>query len=155
MRTYLLERQQFLPISLVEAWTFFSTPRNLETITPPDMGFEIKPPFNDEPMFEGQLIEYTVRPLLGIPVNWTTRIVKVKEPEYFTDTQLKGPYRLWKHTHTFIPQDGGVLMKDRVEYALPFGIIGRIAHALFIRKRLEQIFDFRVHKLTDIFGERK
>ncbi len=152
MQTYLLEREQFLPVSRATAWQFFSSPRNLATITPPDLGFQILPPFNDEPMFTGQLISYKVRPLLGIPVKWTTEIGDVSEPAYFTDKQLKGPYTKWEHLHTFEEADGGVLMRDRVEYALPFGMLGKLGHSLFIRKRLEQIFDFRVQVLTDIFG---
>ena len=155
MHTYVLEREQFLPIGIKEAWEFFSTPRNLSKITPPDMGFEILPPFDDEPMFSGQLIDYRVRPLLGIPVRWTTRIGEVGTLEYFTDTQLRGPYQKWEHLHTFEEKDGGVLMKDRVEYALPFGIIGRIAHSLFVRSRLEKIFDYRVSVLDKIFPGRK
>lgn len=152
MRTFLLEREQFLPISVAEAWKFFSTPRNLAKITPPDMGFEILAPFNDEPMYSGQLINYRVRPVLGIPMNWTTKIGEVKHGEFFTDTQLKGPYSLWEHLHTFEEKDGGVLMKDKVEYALPLGILGRIAHSIFVKSRLEQIFDYRVDVLKKTFG---
>ena len=153
MRTFCLVREQFLPISLEEAWRFFSTPRNLERITPDNMGFKILPPFDDEPMFEGQRISYIVRPLLGIPLKWETLIKNVDEPRSFTDQQVRGPYRLWVHTHTFESVEGGVNMRDEVEYALPFGIIGRIAHGVFVRKRLEQIFDFRVQTLNATFDK--
>jgi ligand-binding SRPBCC domain-containing protein len=151
-RTYVLSRKQFLPITLEHAWEFFSTPRNLAEITPPDMGFEIIQPFNDEPMHQGQKISYRVRPVLGIPVKWTTLIGAVKPMESFVDTQLKGPYRKWEHTHTFRSVDGGVDMEDHVLYQLPFGPLGSLLHWLFIHRRLEQIFNYRVQTLNLIFG---
>lgn len=153
MRTYQLVREQILPISLEEAWRFFSTPRNLERLTPDGMGFTILPPFNDEPMFEGQRISYIVRPLLGIPLKWETLIKHVDEPRSFTDQQVKGPFEFWVHTHKFESVEAGVNVRDELEYAIPFGFIGRIAHRLFVKDKIEQIFDFRVQTLNATFGK--
>jgi ligand-binding SRPBCC domain-containing protein len=151
MPQFVLERSQFLPIDIQVAWTFFSSPKNLAVITPPEMGFTIKEPFDNEPAHAGQLISYTVRPVLGIPLQWVTLIETVDAPYRFVDTQLKGPYARWWHEHTFTETEGGVLMKDRVEYALPFGRIGALANPLFIRGRLTDIFDYRNRKLRELF----
>jgi ligand-binding SRPBCC domain-containing protein len=151
MAGYVLEREQFLPIPIEEAWAFFSTPRNLAVITPPDMGFRIREPFQDVETYAGQRITYTVRPLLGIPLTWVTLIEEVSAPQLFVDTQLKGPYKRWWHLHTFEAVPGGVRMRDRVEYELPMGPLGKLAHAIFVRRRLEHIFDFRRAKLEELF----
>lgn len=150
MKVYTLEREQFLPTTLQHAWSFFSSPGNLATITPPDMSFQVKSKVPDD-IYEGLLIEYTIKPLLGIGVNWVTRIGTVKQPNKFVDTQLKGPYALWEHTHTFVEKDGGVLMFDSVRYGIPLGILGRLANWLVVRRKLEHIFDFRFKKLEEIF----
>ncbi len=152
MTTHLLEREQWLPISIGEAWSFFSSPLNLAKITPDDMGFVIRQPFQDKPIYKGQLITYTVSPLLGIPLKWVTRIAKVEAHYRFVDTQITGPYKLWWHQHTFIEKDGGTLMKDKVEYLLPLGPLGELVHGWFVRKKLEQIFDFRFRALEKHFG---
>ncbi|MBL8001420.1 MAG: SRPBCC family protein [Flavobacteriales bacterium] len=152
--THVLEREQFLPISLEEAWDFFATPRNLAQITPPDMGFVIRQPFDDRPMYTGQLIRYTVRPVARIPLLWVTRIDEVEPMRMFVDTQLKGPYKRWWHRHTFEAVPGGVLMRDRVEYELPLGPLGELAHAIFVGKRLEHIFAYRFTRLQALFRQR-
>lgn len=152
MKTYHLNTKQFLPISLEEAWDFFSDPKNLAKITPPDMGFVIRSGA-EMPMFEGQIINYTVKPLLGIPTKWVTKITEVVPKKYFVDEQAKGPYKLWRHKHSFKEVEGGIEMMDELEYALPFGILGRIAHAVFIRSRLKQIFGYREKVLRVYFGE--
>jgi ligand-binding SRPBCC domain-containing protein len=149
--THTLEREQWLPISVHEAWAFFSTPLNLAKITPAEMGFVIREPYNSGPMREGQLITYTVRPLLGIPLTWVTRIDAAEGPHRFVDTQLKGPYKRWWHEHTFVEKDGGTWMKDRVEYELPFGPLGELMHALVVKNKLKDIFDFRFRALEQFF----
>ncbi len=153
MATYLLERVQRLPISIEEAWRFFSSPLNLRDITPPYMRFEV---LSDkrwvERMYPGQIITYTVRPLLGIPLFWMTEITHVREGEFFVDEQRVGPYALWHHQHHFRPIEGGVEMTDLVHYRLPLGPIGDLAHALFIRRQLEGIFDYRYKVLEERFG---
>lgn len=152
MAQYVLERQQFLPIPLEEAWKFFSTPRNLAVITPPEMGFVIRQPFDNKDAYAGQRITYTVKPVLGIPLTWVTLIEDVEAPYKFVDTQLKGPYKRWWHQHTFEAVDGGVLMRDRVEYELPLGPLGDIAHGIFVKRKLKGIFDFRTTTLERMFG---
>ena len=146
---YALEVIQFLNMPPVEAWDFFSSPRNLQKITPGHMGFHITSGTLAK-MYPGQIITYRVSPFPGITTNWVTEITHVSEGSYFVDEQRFGPYRMWHHEHHFEPRDGGVLMTDRVSYKLPFGIIGRMAHALFVRKQLEQIFAYRQEYLEKI-----
>lgn len=152
MAEHVLERSQFLPITLQQAWTFFSSPRNLAVITPPEMEFVIHTPFDDKPTHTGQRINYTVKPVLGIPLTWTTLIEDVQEPVRFVDTQLSGPYKRWWHQHTFEAVDGGVMIHDRVEYELPFGVLGELAHGIFVKRKLESIFSFRNTTLTRLFS---
>ncbi len=148
---YNLTTEQFLKIPIAEAWNFFSSPKNLALITPPEMGFKIISGTTDEPIFEGMQINYIVKPLLGIPLKWKTEIGKTEVNKLFTDKQLKGPYKLWYHRHTFIEQNNGVLMRDEVSYQLPLGIIGKLAHRLFVRKKIESIFEFRRKVLDKMF----
>lgn len=150
MPQFVLQRSQFLPIGLEEACAFLSSPRNPVVITPPEMGSVIREPFDNGPAHTGQSISYTVRPVLGIPVEWVTLIEAIEAPFRFVDTQLKGPYKRWWHEHTFEEQDDGVLMKDRVEYELPLGHFA-MAEPLFIRGGWKVIFDFRNRKLRGLF----
>ncbi len=147
-----LEREQWLPIRIEQAWDFFSSPRNLSKITPGAMGFRIREPFDEVPMFAGQRISYTVRPLFGIPLKWVTCIAIADAPYRFVDVQIEGPYKHWWHEHTFMEQDGGTLMKDKVEYELPFGPLGDLFHGPLVKGRLKAIFDFRFRTLERIFG---
>jgi len=151
MKVYTLEQKQVLPITIDRAWEFFSSPENLKEITPSYMGFHIISNSGLTKMYEGQIIEYVVKPLLGIPVRWVTEISHVKEPFYFVDEQRFGPYRMWHHKHIFNQMNGETEMTDQIHYVLPFGILGRLAHYLFIRKRIEEIFDFRKKTLTKMF----
>ncbi|MDW8295856.1 MAG: SRPBCC family protein [Raineya sp.] len=148
---YQLYRKQVLPISLEEAWEFFSSPFNLKKITPPDMGFEVKLISPEQKMYAGMIIAYKVRPLLGIPVNWVTEITQVREPYFFVDEQRFGPYSFWHHQHHFREVAEGVEMEDLVSYKIPLGILGKFANWLFVRKRLEYIFDYRYKVLEQIF----
>jgi ligand-binding SRPBCC domain-containing protein len=136
-------------MSLDEAWEFFSNPANLNNITPAYMRFRILNK-SGERMYPGQIITYTVRPLLGIPLFWMTEITHVKEKEYFVDEQRRGPYALWHHTHFFKNVPGGVEMTDIVHYRLPFGPLGRLLHWLFVRKQLNDIFDYRFTVLKSL-----
>ena len=154
MKIFTLYREQELPISIDEAWAFFSTPKNLDKITPPEMGFVIKSQLEDAGIFRGMKIQYIIRPLLGIPLKWITEISEVNAPHLFTDRQLKGPYALWDHTHYFTTVTGGVKMRDEVKYRLPLGWLGVIAHTLFVRKKLVEIFDFRKQVLEQIFAKK-
>ncbi len=147
---YQILREQFLPIPVAEAWDFFSSPKNLATITPPELDFKILSELPNE-IYEGMRIDYLVKPLLGIPVHWQTEIRDVDKRKFFTDVQLKGPYKVWEHTHTFLERKNGVLMRDEVNYQLPFGVMGKMAHALIVKKKLDRIFAFRKQKLDKIF----
>ena len=151
MSVFQYKTEQVLPIDLEHAWDFFSSPKNLSVITPPEMDFKILTELNGQEIYEGMLIDYTVKPLLGIAMHWQTKICKVQKHKVFADTQLKGPYKLWEHTHTFEPLNDGVLMKDVINYELPFGFLGNIAHALLVKKKIENIFAYRKSILEKIF----
>ncbi|MBL7832136.1 MAG: SRPBCC family protein [Saprospiraceae bacterium] len=153
MKVYKLERIQKIPVSLDEAWQFFSRPENLRKITPKEMGFVIKSDVKDIEMFSGMLIVYTVKPVLGIPMTWVTEIKNIKDKEHFIDEQRFGPYSLWHHQHKFKAIEGGVEMTDVVQYVLPLGIIGQIMNTLFIKNKLKQIFDYRVKVVEELFGK--
>lgn len=148
---YQLKREQTIPVSIEKAWDFFSSPRNLEVITPKEMGFVIKTEL-PEKMYSGLLIDYSVRPILGIPMPWRSEIMAVKEHVSFVDEQRRGPYKIWHHEHYFEEVEGGVKMTDIVDYKLPLGFLGTIAHGLFVKKKLESIFDYRYKKVEELFG---
>jgi len=150
MKPSIFQRTQFLPISLEAAWDFFSNPRNLPDITPPDLGFQITSAVPDK-MYAGMVVSYTVTPFAGFKVDWTTEITHVKELEFFVDEQRFGPYRFWHHQHFFQQLPGGMEMSDKVTYLLPFQPFGQIA-AGFVRKKLEQIFDYRQQMLQHKFS---
>lgn len=152
MKLHTLEQEQTLPISLDEAWDFFSSPGNLDAITPDDLGFHITSPLAGK-MFDGQIITYRVRIAPLVYVTWVTEIKCVEEGRAFVDEQRFGPYKFWHHRHEFESVPGGVLMRDKVHYALPFGPFGAIAHALFVRRKLEWIFGFRRKLLEEKFGQ--
>lgn len=149
-KMYSFQRVQILPVSLQEAWDFFSDPANLAAITPADMHFQVISKFHGEKMYPGQLIEYKVKPLFGIPVYWMTEITHVEDKKYFVDEQRFGPYSLWHHQHHFRETPAGVEMTDIVHYKIPFWFLGDIANALFVKKKLRSIFDYR-HSVTDKF----
>jgi len=151
MRLHTLRAVQRLPVSLSEAWAFFSDPRNLGRITPPWMRFEVLSPLPDR-IYAGLLITYRVRPVAGIPVTWVTEITHVREPHLFVDDQRVGPYRFWHHQHLFREVPGGVEMEDIVHYALPFGWLGLIVHRLVVAPRLREIFAFRRRVLERLFA---
>ena len=137
-----LEQEQFLPISMAEAWEFFSSPRNLDAITPPELGFRIES-LRSEKMHEGQIITYKVKIIPGVWIPWVTEIKAVDEGKSFVDEQRFGPYKFWHHRHWLEETEGGVLMKDLVHYAMPFWPFGEVGHGIFVRPKLERIFGFR------------
>ena len=152
MKIYHLKRTQFLPITLSEAWEFFSTPKNLAKITPEHMGFQILYISGAEKAYTGQIIQYKVSIIPGIKVNWVTEITHVKEPQYFIDEQRFGPYALWHHQHHFKEVKGGIQMTDEVNYALPLGFIGSLAHWIFVEREVNRIFDHRSTVLKKYFS---
>lgn len=152
---YQLYREQQLNCDRETAWMFFSSPNNLAKITPKDMGFTVLSGFNDDDaIYEGMLIDYTVSPLFGVPLKWQTKIIQVDYLISFTDFQEKGPYKLWHHHHEFLPNEKGVLMKDTVDYELPFGFLGTIVHALLVKNKVKSIFDYRYQVLEKMFNSK-
>jgi ligand-binding SRPBCC domain-containing protein len=153
MGVYTLKTKQIVKTSLDEAWDFFSSPANLKVITPPNMGFDIITEEVAKKMYEGQIIAYKVKPVLGIPMTWVTEITHVKDHLFFVDEQRKGPYVMWHHEHHFKEVDGGVEMNDIISYIPPFGFLGSIANQLFIKNQLKTIFDFRFQKVETLFNK--
>ncbi len=154
MKTYHLQWEQTMPISLAEAWDFFSSPLNLAKITPPQMKFVITSDYTAQTkMYAGMIITYKVSPLLGIKFNWMTEITHVQDKVYFVDEQRFGPYALWHHQHHFKEVPGGVQMTDILDYAIPYGIIGRLSNKLLVGKQIEQIFNYRNQAIIKMFGE--
>jgi ligand-binding SRPBCC domain-containing protein len=151
MHTYILEREQIVPRSREETFAFFCDAFNLERITPPFLKFRVDTPAPVQ-MAEGTLIDYELN-LYGVPLRWRTLIERWQPDERFVDTQLNGPYELWHHTHTFeVIGPNQTLMRDRVLYRIPFGILGRLAHWLFVRRSLEMIFDYRMTATAELLG---
>ncbi|MEJ0104701.1 MAG: SRPBCC family protein [Bacteroidota bacterium] len=153
MPVYSIKTVQKIPISLEQAWDFFSSPANLQAITPAKMGFRIISKHHGEKMYAGQVIEYTVRPLLGIPLYWMTEITHVNDKKYFVDEQRFGPYSMWHHQHHFKEIAGGVEMTDIVHYKNPFRIFGGLVNSLFVKKQLKEIFAYRFDKIEELFGK--
>jgi ligand-binding SRPBCC domain-containing protein len=150
-KSYRLERRQFIPRPIDEAFAFFREAANLGRITPPSLGFRILTP---QPIVieQGTLIDYRLS-LLGVPFRWRTLIERFEPPHCFSDVQARGPYKFWRHTHEFQEQDGGTLMIDRVEYRLHLGPIGWLANGLFVRRQLAHIFDFRYRTIEQLLAE--
>lgn len=145
-------RSQVIPTSTHHIWQFISSPKNLATITPQGMGFII---VSDkvEAMYSGQMIQYIVKPLFGIPMNWLTEITHVQEGKYFVDEQRVGPYKLWHHEHFIMPHPKGVEMVDIIHYQLPLGILGDLMNKIIVAKKLNYIFDYRHQKIEELFGK--
>lgn len=152
-KVYSLKTVQQIPVGLVKAWDFFSSPANLQTITPSNLGFKIISRHHGDKMYPGQIIEYTVKPLMGIPLYWMTEITHVEDRKYFVDEQRFGPYTMWHHQHHFREIQGGVEMTDIVHYKLPLWFLGDIAHGLFVQRQLKGIFDYRFSKVEELFGK--
>ena len=151
MKIYRFTRRQLLPITVEKAWSFLSDPKNLKLITPEYMGFNI---INEEDteMYAGQIIQYIVTPVFGIPTKWVTEITQVKDKRYFVDEQRFGPDSLWHHKHFIKEVKGGVEMIDIIDYKIPLGFLGRIMNPILVKPKLEEIFRFRKEKLEKLFG---
>ena len=152
MKLYQLHSKQALPISKGDAWNFLSDPNNLKVITPNHMGFNILSGA-DSQMFPGQIIQYKVSPFPGYTTKWVTEITHVRVGEYFVDEQRFGPYALWHHKHFIKEISDGVEMEDIIDYKIPFGVLGQLAHGLFVKKQLLEIFRYREGRLTELFGK--
>ena len=152
MKIFKIHTKQKLPITIEEGWGFLSNPKNLSCITPNYMKFKITD-CDFKPVYQGQIIQYTVRPLLNIPLKWVTEITHVVNENYFVDEQRFGPYSLWHHKHFLREIDGGIEMEDIIHYKIPLGFIGEFLNFLFIKNQLKEIFEYRKNKLIEIFGE--
>ena len=152
MALHRMHATQRFPISIEEAWDFFSDPRNLAVITPPEMGFEIQHELPPQ-MHPGLVIQYRVRPLLNVPMTWVTEITHVVEHRLFVDEQRFGPYRFWHHQHHFREVPGGVEARDIVHYDVGFGPLGNLVDLLVVRRRIASIFAFRERVLQQRFGQ--
>jgi len=153
MAFYQYKQEQKVNASLEEVWDFISTPANLKEITPDYMGFDITSKDTPKKMYPGMIITYIVKPVFGIKTPWMTEITQVKDKEFFIDEQRVGPYKLWHHQHFIEKIEGGVLMRDIVTYSPPFGFLGAIANKLLIRKKLDEIFDYRTMAVDRKFGK--
>lgn len=155
MKTYALRFETFIPTTIDKAWEFFTSPLNLAQITPPDIDFHVTSNFPPgTKVYPGMIITYKISPLPGIKMNWMTEITHVKENDYFVDEQRFGPYALWHHQHHFKAIEGGVQMTDMVYYAVGYGFIGRMVNALFVAKKLKQVFAYREKVIKEIFGSK-
>lgn len=149
-KTHVLECETFLPLPIESVFEFFSNAENLEVITPKDLSFRILTPTPIE-MKKGALIDYHLK-LNGVPMKWKTEIEAWEPNTRFVDNQIAGPYRRWWHEHRFAEVEGGTKMNDRVEYVLPFGPIGELAHMLFVRKKVSGIFAHREAAIRAALG---
>lgn len=151
MSVHHLERRQRVEAPIDRAFDFYTDTLNLKPLTPPWVHFEVTSPMPVS-MEAGTLLDYKLR-LHGVPVRWRTRIETWEPPVGFVDTQVRGPYSLWEHTHVFERDgDGATVIHDRVRYALPLGPLGAIAHRLFVRRDLERIFDYRRDAVAEHLG---
>ncbi|GAA5520609.1 SRPBCC family protein [Aliifodinibius salicampi] len=151
MAFYQLKRTQVIPSDISEVWNFISTPRNLSKITPDYMGFDITSAELPEKMYEGMIISYKVSPFLGLKTDWVTEITHLREKKFFVDEQRIGPYNIWHHEHHIEPVEDGVKMKDVVTYQPPLGPLGVLANKLFIKNKLQEIFDYREQVVDQYF----
>jgi len=148
--SYRLTRTQRVARPREAVFAFFTDAANLALLAPPSVGFRLLTPFPIN-MTAGTLLDYRLR-LSGIPVRWRTRIELVEPPARFVDVQLAGPYRRWRHEHSFREIPGGTLIADAVDYELPLGVLGTLAHAFFVRRTLEHIFDYRRARVAELLG---
>jgi ligand-binding SRPBCC domain-containing protein len=151
-KVHLIRSVQKLPVDLATTWKFFSDPNNLLAVTPPFLNLKITNKVFGDEVYPGQVLMYTVKPLLGIPFHWMTEITHVEPLKFFVDEQRKGPYKLWHHQHHFKAIEGGVEMTDLVHYRLPLGFLDGIIHPLIVKKKLEEIFHYRYYKAIELFG---
>jgi len=149
-KTYTLAFAQQVSRPLQEVFEFFSRAENLEALTPPWLNFkilEVKP----QPVQKGTLINYSLR-VHGISLRWTSEIVEWEPPNRFVDLQLRGPYKLWRHEHRFEARDGGTLITDTINLALPLGALGQLAYKIKVKSDVQEIFAFRERKIRSLFS---
>lgn len=147
-----VEKEILLPVPLKEAWHFFAQPKNLAEITPPEMKMEL---VDDQkvPMYEGMVLRFKVSPLWGIKLNWTSEISKIVPMRYFIDCMIDGPFSQWHHQHFFEEAKNGTLARDIIHYKPPLGLLGKMAKPLIVEKNINQLFEYRAQKLSEIFNK--
>ena len=153
MMLHTLQTTQLIKSDITTVWEFMSSPKNLVVITPEYMQFEVISELGEGNMYAGQIIEYYVRPLLGIKLHWVTEITHVKHKEYFVDEQRFGPYKFWHHKHFLKETSQGVEMYDLVHYQLPLGLIGKLGNQILVKKQLQQVFDYRFDIIEKLFNK--
>lgn len=147
-----IQTTQLIKSDIKTVWDFMSSPKNLAVITPEYMQFEILSDLGDGKMYQGQIIEYYVRPVLNVKLHWVTEITHVKENEFFVDEQRFGPYTFWHHKHSFKETPQGVEMSDSIHYKLPLGILGKIGNEILVKKQLKEVFDHRFKVVEKLFN---
>ncbi|MBT3589663.1 MAG: SRPBCC family protein [Candidatus Marinimicrobia bacterium] len=152
MKIYKITTKQIIKRPLVEIFAFFSRPENLSLITPDHLDFKILTPPPIE-MKKGALIDYIIR-IFKAPIHWQTLITSYEPPYKFVDKQIKGPYKYWHHTHTFVEGSDGVEIHDEIQYSVPFGIIGKLLHAIWIKNNLNYIFEYRREVIHNLFNSK-
>ncbi len=152
-KVYSLRTVQTIPASIDIVWAFFSNPENLKDITPRHLRFKTISKYHGDKVYAGQIIEYKVSPVLGIPLYWMTEITHVDDKVLFVDEQRYGPYSMWHHQHHFRTVNGAVEMTDIVHYKIPFWLLGDIAHVLFVKTAIQKIFDYRFKVVEERFGK--
>ena len=152
MAFYQFKRTQLIKKPIEEIWAFISDPSNLKKITPNYMGFDITSDNTPPKVYAGLVISYKVSPLFGIKTTWVSEISNVKENNYFVDQQLIGPYKLWHHQHILEVTKDGTLMTDIVSYEPPFGFLGSIANTILIKRKLNEIFEYRTEAIKKLFN---
>ena len=151
MKIYEKEWQTVVPETLDKVWEFFGNPHNLEKITPDFMKFQVLSEQKGKTIYPGMFIRYRVSPIASIPITWVTEITAVREQEYFIDEQRAGPYAIWHHEHHFRSTTDGVIMNDRLYYAIPLGFLGQLINQMMISRRIDNIFEYRQHIIQEIF----
>lgn len=152
MSVHKLQFKQIIAQPIEVVWQFFSNPNNLETITPPEMGFK-HTVYEDDCVYAGMIILHKVKPVLNLPINWMTEITQVNAPNLFIDEQRKGIYSFWHHQHHFKSVEQGTEMIDIVHYEVPYGFLGDVVNTLYVRNKIQAVFDFRFKKVEEIFGK--
>lgn len=152
MKVHSLSQEQTIPIPINQAWEFFSSPRNLEAMTPPEMGFRIVS-LPSEILYEGEIIEYSVKVLPGFWIPWVSEIKALRKGESFVDDQISGPFKFWHHRHSFEETSGGTIVKDLIHYSVGFSIFGEVARALVVKNQLAKMFEHRRLVLDEKFGK--
>jgi len=154
MAVHSFKTVQVIPITIEEAWDFFSSPSNLQSLTPSNIKFRIISRHHGLKMYAGQIIEYKVKPLLNIPFYWMTEITHVQEETLFIDEQRFGPFSMWHHQHHFKKVDGAVEMTDIVYYKIPGWWLGDIVNKIYVKKEVRKVFDYRGRRIKELFGNK-